>query len=71
MKKLTLLILFALAIANVFGISGTFYWVGATGGSWATTTNWSSTTNGVYTAVAAVPTTADNVYLALVNKNKG
>ena len=62
MKKLTLLILFALAIANVFGISGTFYWVGATGGSWATTTNWSSTTNGVYTAVAAVPTTADNVY---------
>ncbi len=62
MKKLILLVVFATTMTNVFGVSGTFYWVGASGGTWATTSNWSSTTNGVYTAVGAAPTTSDIVY---------
>ncbi|MEI7503587.1 MAG: hypothetical protein WCJ61_09920, partial [Paludibacter sp.] len=63
MKKLILLIVFAIAIMNVFGADR--YWVGGASNSWANINSWATSTGG--TPGASVPvvgttTSGDNVY---------
>ena len=40
MKKLILLIVFAIAIMNVFGANTTYTWNGTTGAAWNNAANW-------------------------------
>jgi hypothetical protein len=59
MKKLLLIIVFAISIANVFGTAK--YWVGGTSGNWASTSSWSLASDGTG-AGAAIPVASDDVY---------
>jgi len=62
MKKLLLLIVFAVAITNVF--SATYYWVGGAGTSgspkdWNTGANWSTTSGNVLGTTGTIPGSGD------------